>query len=567
MRHRCAGLAVVAMVVLGSTGWLAAQDKTQTPIESLLPGDTIAAVIVRDMTALREDWDTHPLMRMWTDPEVVKATAPGREAMMLDKMPTLIQARLGRSLAEALDIIKAQAAIALLPPAEGATGPSRVMLADVGTDKDAAGHTLTAMLQYDQTTAPEGVKYSERLDDYNGLAMHVRVTTQGGKATDGQAWATVGTWLIVADPAPMLKKTVDRVLQLETGKTLLMTAGYKQVQERVGKVDALAYVDLAHVGKLAGAAEGMMGPMLNALGADTLDAGYLALNIEDKYTDIDAGMFYRQAKGLVKLMAFSSSLAEKRKSIPDDVTQVSAMAFSIKKMWAAAKETATAVNPGMGAMLAGVSESIEKDAGVNLDTEILDGLGEQITQVSRLRKAGSLGGVDEVYIVPVKDPDRFATAFTRIMERALGPQAFESRQHANQTIHTAKVPGINLRGTVAEQNFSYVITDDDLLVSLGSDKLLEDILAGDKSPSIWDRPDVKAALAELTPGSAIGYTDAGVAMATMIQAASQSMGNAKLLDPASPISLKTYDKYLGPIVNTWNVQPTGQHGKTRLIHK
>ncbi|MDH3583900.1 MAG: DUF3352 domain-containing protein [Phycisphaerae bacterium] len=577
-------------------------------VADFLPEDTIIAMVVGDVPALREQGEKHPLARAWNDPQIQRFIAPMRAKMKVDTWDQVVTEATGHSLEDLLALPSGQAAVAIthLPLGNRKDQPHLVMALDIGDQGKVVEDLLARGLAREQEAARRGVQIVERLEEFQGHLIHARRRIKDGDVTEREAWVVVDNWFLVANPKDLLKQTIRRLEKKVDDRVLSDAANFKQVRQRQKRAHALAYIDLQAMVKIGqGVAERRRAergqpenPLaltperaVKVMGLDALRGAYFTTEVTDAATTFDVGVFYTEQRGLLKLLAFQPGKVDKAAFIPDDAIAANTFRFSIPQVWDTLRETLNGLNPMMGAMAAAPLNQIKAQTGVDLENDLIKNIGDDFASASMLRKpdrpgeAQSLAHMSDVYVMSLNDSRRFEDALGALIDRAPGAAAlFKEREYLGTTIRTLELPQEpvdpdfpDVNQLNPNQSISWTVTDRHFMLGTGTPAMMESVLVGMNGGgrSIWEKPEVAGAIEGVAAdASALGFTDtatvlnAGLQFAGTFQKIMRQIDESELLlvdFDAIPDS-KLMSKYFGPTIGSWHVEKTGQHSRTRLLH-
>ncbi|MBI1374020.1 MAG: hypothetical protein GC159_14960 [Phycisphaera sp.] len=597
------------LATLATTSTAHAEETKRTPITRLLPEDTLFVVMCRDVPALRENWKKHPLAQIWDDPQIERFTAPGRRTLEAEVFNSPQFRELGLKPEELIELPKGQMAIALLrPPApEDADAnlsqrairekrrPRFVAIMDVGTDGAKVEQIMKWGLDRAREDAPIDVKLETRTEEHSGITMHLmdRTGTDGLKHTLG--WAMVNNWMVYADPVERLAETIDRVRGDESLKdkpTLDDTKNYKGVRVRIAKADMAMYLDLEQIvhtvvntlesriqlsaGKDSPALA-TLHSTVKALALERTRGAYAGLFIHEDYTDLDAGFYFDEVKGLMELIvgAFGDKPVTLPAWIPPDVAQAEASTFGISRGWSSLKNIVGEANPLAAAMMNQQIATAGAKGGVNLDQDILSNFGSHVVHMRDFQtpepgRKESVDKMDDMWVIKVENPAGFEDALMGMIDADPRQEGkWEPVTHNGTTINTRKMGRDGNRGAL-----SYTMKGGYALMSTGSTELMNRVIDRWEEPNggLWDRPDLKKALAGLPPDAVYtGFTDVASVLSGLVEMLAflpdEAAGRvAQVIDIRMMPNPKVFEDAFGPSINALYIYDGSMHFKSRQIH-
>lgn len=557
IRSFLASLCVVAASLLPASA--------AVPLVNLVNDQTLLVISVSDTPGLLRGLESSPVSSSWNDPQIVKFLAPLREQMKIDEWDEKTKEATGLTVRELLALAEGQALFAL--PAfdfskfESDTPPPFLIALEVGGQ----GSKIEKILA--DSAAKESIK--EETETFSGVKVTVRPVTSKPKDADAEdapstprfvAWAIVdGIWLLSAEKESVFA-AIDAVKQGGVDAALGKNERFLHTRERAGDAQALVYVNIPAIYPLvrdavaaqkakAAKAPNPMGidpeTMLKAFGLDALGEAFASLQVSEKETRMDFGLFYAEERGLLKLVAYQPGPAPQPDWIPAKWPSVSTMRFSLPKAYAGLEELLEEISPMISGMAQGQIRAFNKKTGIDIKRDLVDSLGNEIVTSYALPPGVEPGAVppwqemDQLISVSLANEPAFSKS-VEALKKLAGPaaeQMFLKREYLGNTLYTLNAP--TPPGGKAPRGFTYAIANNTLLVGIGSPATVEAALQGMASAQglFWKRDDVKAVLAGLPADAvAVQVQDLRVMIASLIEtgvqfqeqtAAEQSDGSPK----------------------------------------
>lgn len=587
--------------------------------EAIISADTDMVLLIDDVPRFLERWSESPLGRAWSDPQMKRFLAPMRDDMAIDHWEEIVRGETGLELDEILGTFTGQVAL-LLPDIRQAIetaedeGPEQfAMVAEVGANDE----LVRRLLELDLDSSREGLEENEKLEEvaeeFRGETLHVRHLTTADGEEEGEGWAMVAGFAVMAEPKSYLQQIVGAVKERACDSPLKDDPGFRKVRGRVPATDLLVYFDFGAVLPMIEEAfqknlddpeaPNPMGitsrAVLDALAFDAIQSVFVSTTLMDRATHIDVGLQYTEDRGLLKILAFEPGPVRLPDFLPDDAVEASAANFSLPKMWQALKEILGAVNPGFSSMLDMQLAQLNANHGFDLEKGVFGSLGNRFVAAKYLRPAEepgetpSLDVLDQIFGISVTDRQSLEMGLEALKSMA-GAEAelFEVTEYLDHTIFTLKQAMPSEPGAPA-QRLAYTLTDDYLLLSTGTQAPLRAAVSrGNRSgKQLWDRSEVKRALKTLPPdASGLSFYD----VERMVRSAIDNCGRVQSLmqpaaesietegepegdaveeeaqpefcDPSAKPDPSTIGKYFGPAVGAQYKDGGGFYSTVRLIH-
>ena len=549
MKYKSLPLLLVLLVSLAVV-----PDATATaPLETLLPADTYVALVIEDVPGFLAAWPETPWGKLWADTNTRNAMNPFLEEMneSEDKVAVCL---------ELLNTISGQAAL-------------------VAPD-------LSQMLS-DGNIGGSWALVAEFSDEGISLIKELTEDTNNDLGED--------LYLESGDGATVIGKPKEYVVELKkmiwqkSGSKLSDTATIKKMRERNPKTDAYIYFNLEFLSRafdhLAGKkmpAEpdaNMMGitseGVLNALALDALDGAYVTTQQLPRETVMDMGILIREIRGITKLMASPPGPCAKPAFIPEDVLMVSVTRMSFPDIWAGLLDMTETMSPGVGEMLETQLQQISMSMGVDVEKDILENFGNDFFSAYLSRPNRTSGEeMDQVMGITVNDSEALQNAMDTIMGSFGGSAnpGMMTEEYSGTTIHYQ--PGDE------EEGFAYALTDEYLVVGIGSIHGVKTLLKGmdqTRGKSIWDRKDLKPLFAELPRDAySVGYTDmsalariwfdSALKMEAMDNPGPEDSDLQKLAEWKKNLDWMSFSKFFGPMMSASTQNDDGFYSTLRMIH-
>jgi hypothetical protein len=232
---------------------------------------------------------------------------------------------------------------------------------------------------------------------------------------------------------------------------------------------------------------------------------------------MDFGATYTENRGLIKLIAYGPKTAPRSTFIPGDSDSFTTAYFDFAASWSALVDIVNGINPALMGMAAMQLQSMTQNSGVELDLkrDLLDNLTGEMASIQNFE--GISGETiadlelqqDQVFVLGIQQKEALESTIEAMKGMVgQGSEFFSDRDFEGHTIFTLDLP--RAEGEEPGNEVAYVITDSNLLISMGSPATLEKVLLkmGAKGEPVWMRPNVRKALGHLPDGAAaVQYQD------------------------------------------------------------
>jgi hypothetical protein len=356
------------------------------------------------------------------------------------------------------------------------------------------GNASAAAKNPDVSKFPE---FEATTEDHEGVKLHIYKPKGGEKAILRDAgWAFMDKMIVFASSEKALAGAVD--LAKKGGPSLAKAPRFAPIAEKSKNGNFTFFVDLhATIGAMVkkfvalqgnAVQEGAPNPatVLAALGVDKFDSVSLLGDFKGGAVTAELGVNYHDKPGLMSLMAVDGP-GTVPDFLPPYATSGAYGTFVLERMMTAAEQVLKEAYPPFSAAMAVQLDEVKQKTGVDIKKDLLANLGPDMWSVTgELATPGKLSekkGDDEdedlatepqVFGLRVKDKKAFQLALKSLLNYVAPDQAlFEDREYRGNTIRSMK--GLPMP-------VSYVLTDDWLIVNLGPEILLEDVLGRLKSP-------------------------------------------------------------------------------------
>jgi Protein of unknown function (DUF3352) len=509
-----------------------------TSLQRLIPEQAGAFVAVHDVPKLLQHWKDSPWSKTWNDEQVQRYFAPLRAQMKADAWSAEAKEKTGYTLEELLAFATGDAII-VVPDfgfvQEKSQIPELLIAIDVGDN----GAKIEELFAKAANKGP-----AEETSEFSGITVHTLPAgpdKKNGEPDTPATWAIVeGKWLLSPSKDAVVS-AIDAVQKGGLSNSWESAERRLMLEKRVGESEftfilnaqalypamkASIEADQKASGEKSGGPFGFdSGALLSALGLDTWRDLYFTAKMTDDATVAHAGLTYSEIRGLTKLAAYKEGPVAQPSFVSAGWTTVSTAQFSLRDAWSALEEMLEAFNPAISGMVQGQIRKMNKDLGIDLKRDLIGNLGDTIVAAQVLSPNANPSkpaatDFEQLVVISLQNADVFANAIDAF-RRSMGPNGeayFKTRDYLGQKIMTFEQPGQD--GPGARKGVSYAIAKGYVFLSIGSAAPVESALQGltGEKPTLWEKPEVKTALAELPANaSAFQYQDVRAVIASVFQ--------------------------------------------------
>lgn len=576
-------------------------------LDKLVPADAALVLAIDDVPALRARFAASPAGRAWADADIEKFLAPLFANPEYHQFLEMVKSETGYSpeelLAFATGDILCTVPLSSLKFAKGDFNADSILAVEVG-ENDTKLRELIAQQQAKQKT--EGASFTETTEDYNGATLHLVSSAEPQPSTDDAEAAAEpaskkkplvwtihqGRWF-VSTSRELVTGALDAVAAGGLAQSLSSAPTYRAVLDRAGgRADYVFLADIQSVyPAIVAGIEASRDPaeqpnpmgiepvnILKALGLDTLGVASATGSIAaDGSTSGDAVLTYREARGLINLIAYRDGPVARPDWVPAAWINVSSQNFSVPDLYAELEQILDRVSPMLAGMAMGQIKAFDRQLKIDIKRDLIGNFGSNLISGLSLPAGSSTSTpppydeLEQFFAVSLADAAAFERTLDAIKANFLPAEGgpLEKREYLGRTLHVFTPP----QGSPAEtKGFAYAVTDGWLLVSVGSATPLEAVLQRmnkpDAATSFWARADVRSAL-ESAPASSFSLQFAELpsmfaslaALAVKAQADRDS-DEAPLVDASAVPTTETFAKYLSHAVTHGERKADGFYFKT-----
>jgi hypothetical protein len=550
--------------------------RASLPLVNLVSDNASAVVYIADTPAIMKNWPRTPWMKMWQDDQVRKYFAPMRAQLKVDDWDDRCKTYTGCTVPDLFGLATGQAIFvlsdlgAVLDAAKNKSDPPVLVAVEVG-DNQAKIEKLIADAEAKQEAEAKDKdrRYSDTTEAFNGVTLHIRkLQAQDSAKQLPDIWA-ISDGIFYASPSKeFIQRTLAAAKQGGDDNPLGKSDGYRQMRQRVGDAQIIFFANLKAMYPAAQKAiteqkNPAAGPMaafdpttlLRALGMDAADEFYVAATIGETSADFNAGLTYRERRGVTKLIEYSDGAPPRPQFVPGKCVSVSSLRFSLKNFYNTLEGTLGDVSPIFAGMFEGYVKNFNQRLGIDIKRDLIGNVGDQMIVASSLDEAAPADAplnerISQFYAFSLENTSAFNAALESVKRGMFGESAdklFEKHSYLGHDIYAFSPPQPPAADgeppRAAGPGFAYAVTDHWAFFGVGSATPVENALQGldGAQPSFWDKAEVKRNLLADLPDNArsLAYVDLGKVVPVYFDLIVQGMESSRKMAAARAAELRS----------------------------
>ena len=578
-----------------------------TPLlENVISADADMVLMIEDFPRMQSNWERSPLARIFEDPDLQELFKPIRAEMGLDEIEEAFLEETGMTSEEVFALFTGQMAVvipdmtALDEEGEGTGADPVLVLAEIGKNRKAVEKLMKKSFEYERENSEDGIELEAVVEEFQGVKLNYVRRVSKEASVDNGFWAIAEGFALVSGTREVAQEAIAS-LKAGAERPLADAPGFSKMSQRELGNDMTFYLDVAFFSQMmqemaaeeaaASSEEGAEDPlaamgmstqgMVDAMGFENFEALYVGAKLAEEATELNFGIYYNEESGLAKLLtAYGVGDLGAADFVPQDAVEATVASFSMGTFWTGLKEIVYGMSPMVGGMMDGMLAQ-KKSEGIDIEKGLMESLGTTMVsaqfKVEPDQPGEELPGDQMMQVFAMSVADRQSLEMTLEGIKSLGGAAtaemFEQRPFLDYTIYEMAMPSMDPQQPEGN-SFAYVLTEDQFIVGMGGSAGLRNVLSSMQRPgkSVWDRKDVKAALAQM-PGAAaaLSFQDVAAFVETFVSAmqtagefASDEEG-VEGIDPSSIESLKELEKHFGIAVSGLYREDGGLHSVYRLM--
>ena len=320
------------------------------------------------------------------------------------------------------------------------------------------------------------------------------------------------------------EKSVESVFEksFEDGKSLTDNQSYIDCFDEIGKGQARIFFNFKEGIRtiLESKSKKMKIPqnpfgvetngLIKGLGLDGLNHLGLQLNAKSKELEIASSLGLEHRKGILSFLAPVKGNLENHVFVSKDVITVSNAKNDMGKLWPNLENTLKSISPVLHLLVTSQIQAFEDKSEVAIRSDLFGSLGDEVVSLSYLNNdndevKNAASPSSSIYVIRLRDPKLFGRTMRAMIDSvSQGNELFQETEYKGVTIRSMR--GLEAAGL----SIAYAITDDWLLVSMGKQQYLNQVINRMKKGknSLWDSSFIENAMADLPRGiRQVDYVD------------------------------------------------------------
>jgi len=518
------------------------------PLDEVVDAEADLFLSIRDLSDLREAWQSHPLVRdvfdtpltEWLD--LFRQSEEGSDASsgwdaLLEEF-NLDEARFFELFGEQAGLVVYNLPELLL---QQERLPDMALLANFSGSKEELDALMK--IQFDRNAKAQrelnsSMEHTMIEEIFMGETLHFDEAFDGESTYIEDGYAFVDGVFILARPEARLRSLVESIK--EGAENPLRGSNFLQrIREGSERPeDLVAFVNFeSFLPELEAALEnevpmrglalfGVSGRSLQAaLSLGSLGGFGLLGYVEEDAVSGRTALLYREKSGLPRLLSYGDGPLPTAAYVPESVLASSVTTFDLSEMSRQLEALLALASPSTPALLNIQLEQVKANSGVDLRRALLENFGAEIVSYS-LRPEGLTAEApalesQQVYVFKIIDAAALSAAVEALKDLIPGARSeIQTRLFEGETIHTLalqadpEVPGM------PPFNFSFVVTRSHLVACYGQPGLIQSVLSAmqEQEAGFWQSDRVAMLADRFDNRNVVGrsYTDFGEIMDTLL---------------------------------------------------
>lgn len=250
--------------------------------------------------------------------------------------------------------------------------------------------------------------------------------------------------------------------------------------------------------------------LIDGLGLDGLNHLGICLDAKSEGFEMGSCLGMDHREGILSFLSPVKGDLENHDFISKDVFTVSNAKNDLGQLWPKMENILKGISPALHLLINSQIQAFEDQSEVRIRSDLLGSLGDQFVSLSYLHPENEsleelASPSSAIYAISLKDSKLFDRTMRAMVDSVTqGNELFEENEHRGVTIRSMRgLEGVGL-------SISYAISDDWLLLSMGKDRYLKQVINrmnGGKN-SLWESSHLQDALDDLPRGiRQVDYVD------------------------------------------------------------
>ncbi|CAA6679963.1 MULTISPECIES: hypothetical protein [unclassified Lentimonas] len=504
------------------------------PFQEIIGEDADFFVTVRSISETREQWETHPIVELFEDEELldffdrVAAEDAGNDGDDEEDFDDVLDA-FGLTQDELFELFPGQASLAFYKLADKMMGQvdreEMVLMAEFSGDADRLNELMHIQFERNMAAQQEVnplVEHEMIQESFMGETLYFDETFDGEETYIEDGYAFVDGIVVLAAPESRLRDAVESIKE-GASDPIADSDVYRRSREDGGRGDVSVYlnlenlmpplntalVDLPMVNNLA-----MFGvtaqSLQNALSLESLQAMYADLDLIEDGVLAHYGMIYDEKLGFLSLLSYGQGELPEARYVPEGVLSSAVSLFDFSEMLANLEKVLTSASPTLPPLIDMQMQMMQTNTGVDLRSSILENFGSRVVNLSVLNEAGLEGmqtaESQQLFMVELNDSQAFSQAIEAFKDMVPGARAMiETQEYEGQTIYTIHGPSDPNFPEAQQADVSYVMTRSELIVNIGRVGLLHQVLSrmSEGGDGLWQSREIEALFERIEQPNAV----------------------------------------------------------------
>lgn len=528
-----------------------------------MPENAFAIIKFSDLKEFREVSEEHPLIQaIWTE-QMQEYMAPMLGQLDAD-VGDSFEDEMGVDFETFLDYFDGQVLLAILPKIDEETKsitlnvePDFIVLMEFGCEFEKIRDMMYSSAEYDSDT--EGFKHTIEEEEFLGGTLFIEDIDYGDETELAGAYMRYENIIATSPTVEPLRTALeflsgdrddrnfeDIMLEapeyagLEEGDVIIagnLKVLFKSIEDNV-------IADAAE--QQAAVMPFDMATLMQTLNLDSIEFGSMMLSLTEEEVLLRTAISYADEPGIMDLFKYEKDALPDASFAPPNSFSVATTTFDVSAFFTVLENMVQQATPMFHTMYQAQLANIRATQNIDLRAAFFENLTPGLVTFSAFPE--DVAKDDEhyslestCYVLNIKDRQAMESAIEALKSLAAqGYELFETRDYLGSKIYeTPQRDNPAVPGQLAPA-FAYTFTDTQWIISIGSSKLLENVLARKESDAnpLWEQEGIADAI-ETMPGDPVArsYVNLSTIMDVIFQAmeqASMATGEQMLDSSARP---------------------------------